>query len=234
MQQQASTEPREVSVSSNLELRLLDNGIPDSDISDCVVAHNSEWRGFFELTPEIMEQRLRSGELFLGVRKKGKLVGYLETMSHYVKIPNMPADTDEPDTHTALRIANFVSGQIKGDYFKHAPDGKWPKRPENANVIRFVSINVIPDEREYGYGGQMIDYIKQLLRMPAEERPEQLRDIVVSLTDTPVKPLPQKFHQKYGALDTHYLEPGFRPGYDAPDIKRFCYLAPGFKPWLRT
>lgn len=214
---------------SNLELKILDTTTPYSDILSCVEAHNSEWKSFFELTPQIMEQRLRSGELFLGGYKQGTLVAYLETQSHYVEIPEMPANPDEPDDKRALRIANFVSKQLGGNYFEYAPGGTWPERPKNANVIRFISINTLPEKRNRGYGGQIMDRIKFLMSMPREERPEQLRDVVVGLTDTPVKTLPQRFHTTYQALKTGYVVQEFRPGYNAPDIIRFCYFAPGFK-----
>ena len=204
---------------------MLDNTLPDSNVISCVVAHNSEWISFFELTPELMRQRLKSGELFLGVYKQGSLVGYLETMSHHVEIPNMPVNLGKLDAETVIELAYYVSLHLRGNYFTHAPNGLWPNKPVNANVIRFVSINVLPQERDFGYGGQMIQHMKMLMSKPKEERPEQLRNIEVSLTDTPVKPLPQRFHLKYGALDTQYIEQGFRPGYDMPDIKRFCYPA---------
>ena len=228
MQQQAITENGGITVPSELELRILDSDISDLDISRCVDAHNSEWIRFFELNPTIMEQRLGSGELFLGINKRERLIGYLETQSHYVEIPDMPVDLDEPDINAALRIARFAAEQIRGSYFKHAPDGKFPDRHVNTNLIRLMSINVIPQEREYGYGGHIIEYFKRLSRLPTQERPVQLRNIVVSLTDTPTKRLPQRFHVKYQALDTHHLEPNFRPEYDYPDVNRFCYSSPGF------
>ena len=229
MQQQVTTEPGRLIIPSDLEIRILDSGIPDSDISNCVAAHNAEWKRFFVLTPRLMRQRLNSGELFLGGYKQGSLVTYLETQSHYMEIPDMPANPDQPDIETARRIANFVSVQLRGNYFVHAPGGEWPARPENANVIRFVSINTPPKERDFGYAGQIMDYIKRLMRQPRKERPEQLRSAAVGLTDTPVKNLPQKFHTEYLAQITEHREVGFRPGYDEPDIIRFFYFTPGFK-----
>ncbi len=227
MQQPAITESR-IILPSGLEIALLDNSIPESDVLQCVRAHNSEWRSFFELTPRLMRQRLSSGELFPGIYKEDSLVGYLETMSHFVEIPDFP-DSNSSGIETALQAARNASEKIRGNYFRHAPNGEWPDRPENANVMRFVSINVIPEERNSSYGGQIIEYIKQALRMPPEQRPAQLRDTAITLTDTPIKSLPQRFHKKYGALDTQDIELNFRPGYDSPDIKRLCYSAPGFK-----
>lgn len=213
---------------SGLELKVLDTAIPYSDISSCVGAHNPEWEKFFELTPQIKKQRLHSGELSLGGYEQGTLVTYLETQSHYVEIPDMPANPDEPEVERARRIANFVSGQLGGNYFEYAPGGMFPDRPKNANVIRFMSINTLPNRRDQGYGGQLIEYIKLLMSMPREERPKQLRDVVVGLTDTPVKTLPQRFHTEHQAFRTAPRIQDFRPGYDEPDIIRFCYFAPGF------
>ena len=228
MQQQAIDEGGRITIPSELELRILGTGTSESDISRCVEAHNAEWIKFFELSPYLMEQRLGSGELFLGLSKGGRLIGYLETQSHSVEIQDMPVDSDDPDINSSLRIARFAAEQIRGNYFKHAPDGKFQDRPDNATLIRLMSINVVPEEREYGYGGLIIEYFKLLSRLTIQERPVQLRSIAVSLTDTPTKILPQKFHFKYQALDTQFPEPNFRPGYDFPDVNRFCYSAPGF------
>lgn len=214
---------------SGLECRILEPGLPDSDIAACVNAHNQEWSDFFRLTPDIFKRRLDSGELFLGAYKDGELLGFLETTSHRVIGLDEPIPQDN-QFEFAKKIAKRACNEIKGSYLEIASVGPYRPRFDKSNVMLLMDINVLKSHRQFGYGGNLVNFLLSLLLHERISRPAQLSDIIVVPTLTPELQGPMNFHAKYGAFDTGYTRENVRPGYTQPRAHYFCYLSPGFVP----
>ena len=210
-----------------LELRILSPNIPKEEISTYVDMLNRQWGDFFEVTHDVMKNRLNSGAIFLGAYLGNNLVGILETLALEIE------EVDSINAHTSKERAREVCARMPDNYNDLTHNGHWRRHPKYANVLTLVDITVDAAYRKYGIASKMIDYGKaMLLELNGVKRPPQIEGVEYVPTFTPEDPVIIRWHERNWAFDTEFKLDSARPGYKVPIVNFMCCLAPGYIPQL--
>jgi len=184
---------------------------------------NESWKDLLRTTPCLFEERLHSGELFIGSYSDGKPSGLLETIS---------LNLQEPPSNTAnfVDMAAYMARQL-GDYNSITGKGHWRPKPEDPNTLLFVDLTVASDFRKssniHYSGPSLSDGIVNVAKTILSKRklPSNLRFVI---TYTPALQGIIDFHKRQNAFDTGVLVKNARPTHKLKDVNPMCYMAPGF------
>ena len=147
-------------VESSLEMRL-GHEIPPEHYGILVAIVNSAWGWLFEATPNIIGQRLKSGQIFVAAYSQKQPDEKIEgaDLSPYdgQKIPIVFLET------VALRTEGNYENVPK-DYFSLTNGGLWASSPENPDTVVMVDLTSSPSRRRVTKEVRaLIDFTKRLL-----------------------------------------------------------------------
>lgn len=213
--------------SSPLEVKVITTAPPLRELKFFSDIHNSFW-GNFELTPDILRERIDSGNLIVAAYSNGLPLGFVQTVLREEDESDLQQPPGGYPNQAYVWNTAQVSAKLdtprKSAYKLLTNEGRFSRIPDYGNVLWFLDINVNKEFWSFGIGSSLIDFI---LKGYVNNEIPQFRYVRYGPTFTP-DDRTINFHLRKGAFDTNYVIKNARAGHKVQDVRPACYIAPDF------
>ncbi|OGI64157.1 hypothetical protein A2642_00315 [Candidatus Nomurabacteria bacterium RIFCSPHIGHO2_01_FULL_39_10] len=173
---------------------------------------NTAWKELIVTTPEHLESRFASGNKFLIVYGNSAFVDKENLAQEYgIALPNEDIPLGLLETIT-LRT-NGVMDQVPKTYGELTNNGLWKLLVENADTLIMVDATKMPTGPKE-VTGLMMNSVKEYLCQTSLE---------YAWTFTPDIEGVKKWHESFGAKNSHYRIPNARPNWKEPAVNFMDY-----------
>lgn len=213
--------------SSPLETKVVGTATQQKELEFFADVHNNFWE-HFKLTPDILRERIDSGNLIAAAYARGAPLGFVQTVlreEDESTLQRPPPEYQNPlyIWKTAQICARLENPKMSA-YELLTRGGRFSRVPDYGNVLWFLDINVHRDFWSFGIGSALIDFV---LEQQIKKEIPQLKNVRYGPTLTPNDGT-INFHLRKGAFDTQYVMKNARHGHRVQNARPACYIATDF------